>query len=93
MPAGALAAPCTAPAGPPDSALRPVKPVLPQKPACLDAKGGCPGWEAYTYSDAVKAYNAEFVAYRGVAEAYVKKLKDYADGAVGYANCEVKALQ
>ncbi|KMO10990.1 hypothetical protein [Methylobacterium platani] len=83
---------CTAPMPPPASE-KPVKPALPQKPACLDAKGGCPGWEAYTYNDGIKAYNAQLGPYRTGAEAYARKLKAYADGSVAYANCEMQSLQ
>ncbi len=83
---------CTAPVPPPASE-KPVKPALPQKPACLDAKGGCPGWEAYTYNDGIKAYNAQLGPYRAGAEAYARKLKAYADGGVAYANCEMQSLQ
>jgi hypothetical protein len=90
-PTVALAA-CTAPVPPPVSE-KPVKPALPQKPACLDAKGGCPGWEAYTYNDGIKAYNAQLGPYRTGAEAYARKLKAYADGSVAYANCEMQSLQ
>lgn len=88
----ALAAPCTPPAPPPAEA-RPVKPALPDKPACLDAKGGCPGWEAYSYNDAIKAYNAQAQAFRPLAEAYVQRLNAYVKASGDYAQCEVKALQ
>lgn len=88
----ALAAPCTPPAPPPAEA-RPEKPKRPDKPACLDAKGGCPGWEAYTYNDAVKAYNAQAQAFRPLAEAYLQRLNAYVKASSDYAQCEVKALQ
>ncbi|GJE17937.1 hypothetical protein [Methylobacterium marchantiae] len=78
---------------PPDPATRPTKPPLPAKPACLDAKGGCPGWEAYTFNDAVKAYNGQIAAYRPLADAYVKALNAYVKASADYAQCEVKALQ
>ncbi|WP_019902932.1 hypothetical protein [Methylobacterium sp. 77] len=78
---------------PPDPATRPTKPPPPVKPACLDAKGGCPGWEAYTFNDAVKAYNAQIAHYRPLAEAYVKALNAYVKASGDYAQCEVKALQ
>lgn len=78
---------------PPDPATRPTKPVAPAKPACLDAKGGCPGWEAYTFNDAVKAYNLQIAAYRPLAEAYVKALNAYVKASGDYAQCEVKSLQ
>ncbi|GJD51664.1 hypothetical protein OPKNFCMD_4419 [Methylobacterium crusticola] len=83
---------CTAPVPPPVSE-RPVKPALPQKPPCLDAKGGCPGWEAYTYNDAIKAYNALLAPYKTGAEAYARRLKTYAEAGVAYANCEMQSLQ
>ena len=89
---GPASAACTAPA-PPSAAERPERPALPQKPACLDAKGGCPGWEAYTYSDQIKAYNAQIGAFRPIAEAYVQKLNAYVKASADYAQCEVKALQ
>lgn len=89
---GPAAAACTAPA-PPPVAERPEKPPLPQKPACLDAKGGCPGWEAYTYNDQIKAYNLQAQAFRPLAEAYLKKLNAYVKAANDYAQCEVKTLQ
>lgn len=81
------------PAQPPAVATRPTKPPLPAKPACLDAKGGCPGWEAYSYNDAIKAYNAQAAAFRPLAEAYVKALNAYVKASSDYAQCEVKALQ
>ncbi|ACL56260.1 hypothetical protein [Methylobacterium nodulans] len=90
--AGPARAACTVPTPPPVSE-KPVKPALPEKPACLDAKGGCPGFEAYTFNDAVKAYNAKLPAYRAGAEAYAGKLKAYVDASVAYANCEMKSLQ
>jgi hypothetical protein len=34
-------------------------------------KDGCPGWEAYSYNDAIKAYNAQAQAFQSVAGAYV----------------------
>lgn len=89
---GPAAASCTAPT-PPPTGERPEKPALPQKPACLDAKGGCPGWEAYTYNDQIKAYNAQIQAFRPLAEAYLKKLNAYVKAANDYAQCEVKTLQ
>ena len=89
--AGAEAA-CTRPEPPPPES-KPAKPPLPQKPACLNAKEGCPGWEAYTYNDAVKAYNAQAQAFRPLAEAYVQKLNAYVKASSDYAQCEVKTLQ
>ncbi|MCJ2083077.1 hypothetical protein [Methylobacterium sp. J-090] len=89
---GAARAECPRAEVPPATA-RPVKPASPNKPACLDAKGGCPGWEAYTYNDAIKAYNAQIAVYRPLAEAYVKGLNAYVKAASDYAQCEVKALQ
>lgn len=89
---GAATAACTWPEPPPATA-RPAKPPLPAKPACLDAKGGCPGWEAYSYNDAIKAYNAEVAAFRPLAEAYIKALNAYVKASSDYAQCEVKTLQ
>ena len=83
---------CTPPAPPPGEA-RPVRPTLPPKPACLDAKGGCPGWEAYAYNDAVKAYNLSLSAFRPLAEAYAQRLNAYVKASADYAQCEVKTLQ
>jgi hypothetical protein len=80
-------------AEPPPAKARPDKPAFPAKPPCLDAKGGCPGWEAYSYNDAIKAYNAQIAVYRPLAEAYVKALNAYVKAASDYAQCEVKALQ
>ena len=80
-------------AEPPPVSARPAKPTFPEKPACVDAKGGCPGWEAYSYNDAIKAYNAQIAVYRPLAEAYVKGLNAYVKAASDYAQCEVKALQ
>ncbi|RVU20558.1 hypothetical protein [Methylobacterium oryzihabitans] len=90
--AGPAGAACTAPS-PPPAAEKPAKPVLPPKPACLDAKAGCPGWEAYTYGDQIKAYNAQLGPFRTGAEAYAGKLKAFVDASVAYANCEMKTLQ
>ena len=81
------------PPQPPSWAGKGAKPPLPQKPPCLDKKEGCPGWEAYSYNDAIKAYNAQAEAYRPAAEAYVKQLNAYVKAAADYAQCEVKALQ
>ena len=87
-----VASACTRPEPPaPDS--KPVRPAVPEKPACLDAKGGCPGWEAYSFNDAVKAYNLQIQAFRPLAEAYVQKLNAYVKAAGDYAQCEVKTLQ
>jgi hypothetical protein len=36
-----------------------------------------PGWEAYSYNDAIKAYNAQAQAFQSVAGAYVQKLNAY----------------
>ncbi|KQP31149.1 hypothetical protein ASF49_11285 [Methylobacterium sp. Leaf104] len=90
--AGAARAACTLPE-PPPAASRPTKPPLPAKPACLDAKGGCPGWEAYSYNDAIKAYNEKAAAFRPLAETYVKALNAYVKASSDYAQCEVKTLQ
>lgn len=81
------------PAQPPAATARPTKPPLPTKPACLDAKGGCPGWEAYSYNDAIKAYNTQVAAFRPLAEGYIKALNAYVKASSDYAQCEVKALQ
>ena len=65
------AAQCVKPEPPPVEG-KPARPALPAKPACLDAKGGCPGWEAYSYNDAVKAYNLQLQAFQPLAQAYVQ---------------------
>ncbi len=83
---------CTPPEPPPASA-RPAKPALPDKPACLDTKEGCPGWEAYSYNDAIKAYNLQAQAFRPIAEAYLQKLNAYVKASGEYAQCEVNAMQ
>jgi len=83
---------CTPPEPPPASA-RPAKPALPDKPACLDTKEGCPGWEAYSYNDAIKAYNLQSQAFRPIAEAYLQKLNAYVKASGEYAQCEVNAMQ
>ena len=83
---------CTPPVPPPAEG-KPAKPAAPQKPACLDAKGGCPGWEAYTYNDAVKAYNEQAKTFQGLAQAYVQRLNAYVKASADYAQCEVKTLQ
>ncbi|GJD43709.1 hypothetical protein AFCDBAGC_1562 [Methylobacterium cerastii] len=90
-PRAALAA-CPLPEPPPASA-KPEKPALPAKPACLDAKGGCPGWEAYSYNDAIKAYNLQLQAFRPLAEGYLQKLNAYVKASADYAQCEVKSMQ
>ena len=90
--AAPAAAACTPPAPPPASA-RPAKPELPPKPACLDAKEGCPGWEGYSYNDAIKAYNLQAQAFRPIAEAYLQKLNAYVKASADYAQCEVNAMQ
>ena len=89
---GGARAACTPPL-PPAASEKPARPTPPERPACLDAKGGCPGFEAYTFNDAVKAYNAKLPAYRAGAEAYAGKLKAYVDASVAFANCEMKSLQ
>lgn len=83
---------CTPPT-PPSAADRPLRPTLPQKPACLDAKDGCPGLEAYRYNDDVKAYNLQAQAFRPVAEAYFAKLNNYVKASSAYAQCEAEAFQ
>jgi len=88
---GAAAAPCALPVPPPVEG-KPVKPALPSKPACLDAKGGCPGWETYSYNDAIKAYNGQIAAYRPLAEAYLQRLNAYVKASADYAQCEAKSL-
>lgn len=89
---GAAMAACPLPE-PPPAAARPGKPALPQKPACLDAKGGCPGWEAYGYNDAIKAYNLQLQAFRPLAEDYLQKLNAYVKASAAYAQCEVRSMQ
>lgn len=83
---------CTPPTPPPVEG-KPAKPALPQKPACLDAREGCPGWEAYSYNDAVKAYNAQAKTFQGLAQAYVQRLNAYVKASGDYAACEAKSLQ
>ena len=90
--AGPTVTACKPPEAPP-AALRPTKPVLPEKPACLDAKGGCPGWEAYSFNDAVKAYNLQAQAFRPIAESYAQKLNAYVKASADYAQCEINAMQ
>lgn len=92
-PVTAPAATACKPPEPPPASARPVKPALPEKPACLDAKGGCPGWEAYSFNDAVKAYNLQAQAFRPIAEAYVQKLNAYVKASGDYAQCEINAMQ
>ncbi|MFC6788865.1 hypothetical protein ACFQE0_04025 [Methylobacterium komagatae] len=91
-PPNPVAASCTVPV-PPPVGERPVKPALPQKPACLDAKEGCPGWEAYSFNDAVKAYNLQAQAFRPLAEAYLQKLNAYVKASSAYAQCEAETMQ
>jgi len=91
--APAPAAAACAPPEPPPASARPTKPALPAKPACLDAKEGCPGWEAYSYNDAIKAYNLQTQAFRPIAEAYLQKLNAYVKASADYAQCEVNAMQ
>jgi hypothetical protein len=91
--AAAPAGTACAPPEPPPAAARPAKPALPQKPACLDAKEGCPGWEAYSYNDAIKAYNGQAQAFRPIAEAYVQKLNAYVKASADYAQCEINVMQ
>ncbi|MGY2051008.1 hypothetical protein [Methylobacterium sp. JK268] len=93
LPAAAPARAGCTPPEPPPLAEKPQRPPEPQKPACLSAKEGCPGFEAYAFADAVKAYNAKLPAYRAGAQAYAGKLKAYVDAGVAYANCEMKSLQ
>ena len=86
---------CLAPT-PPDPASRPVKPSVPVKPPCADAKPGTPGclgWESYSYNDAIKAYNAQGAAFQAAANAYLAKLNAYVAASGEYARCEVKAMQ
>ena len=83
------------PPTPPDSASRPAKLAAPVKGPCVDQKPGAPGclgWEAYTFNDQVKAYNAQVPGFKAAAEAYVRKLNDYVSAAGAYAKCEVGAL-
>lgn len=85
---------CTPPV-PPDVASRPAKPALPVKSACVDAKigtEGCKGWEAYSFNDEVKAYNAKLPAFQAAAKAYVAKLNAYVSASGDYAKCEVQSL-
>lgn len=84
-----------APPAPPDRASRPVKPALPVKGPCVDAKPGAPGclgWEAYKFNDDVKAYNAALPAWKALADAYVAKLNAYVLASGEYARCEVKEM-
>lgn len=93
--ASPTSAACIVPA-PPDPAGRPVKPALPVKGPCVDAKAGttgCLGWEAYTYNDDVKAYNEQAKAWKTLADAYVAKLNAYVQASGEYARCEIGALQ
>jgi hypothetical protein len=80
---------------PPDTASKPAKLALPQKPACLDKNGkdNCPSWEAYTYADQVKAYNAQLPAFSSAANAYVGKLNAYVAASAAYAKCEAESLR
>ena len=88
----AAPAACLRPEPPPASA-KPEKPALPTKPACLDAKGGCPGWEAYSYNDAIKAYNLQLQAFRPLADGYLQKLNAYVKASSDYAQCELRTMQ
>lgn len=86
---------CTPPV-PPDVASKPAKPAPPVKSACVDAKigtEGCKGWEAYSFNDEVKAYNAKLPAFQAAAKAYVAKLNAYVSASSDYARCEVQSLQ
>ena len=86
---------CTLPA-PPDPASRPVKLALPVRGPCVDKQPGAPGclgWEAYTFNDDVKAYNAKVPAFRAAAEGYVAKLNAYVAAAAAYAKCEIDTLR
>ena len=85
---------CTPPV-PPDIAARPARPSPPVKSACVDAKigtEGCKGWEAYSFNDEVKAYNAKLPTFQAAANAYVAKLNAYVSASADYAKCEVNSL-
>jgi hypothetical protein len=93
-PLGAAAL-CTVPA-PPDPASKPAKPTPPVKGPCVDQKPGaegCLGWEAYSFNEQVKAYNAKIPAFKAAAETYVGKLNAYVAAAAAYAKCEVDTLR
>jgi hypothetical protein len=93
--AGPAFAACQAPS-PPDPQTRPVRPALPTKGPCVEAKmgtPGCLGWEPQQYNEAVKSYNAAMAAFRTTAEAYVAGLNAYVAASAGYARCEVRSLQ
>jgi hypothetical protein len=86
---------CTLPTAP-DPASRPAKLSPPVKGPCVDKQPGAPGclgWEAYTFNDEVKAYNAKVPVFRAAAEAYVAKLNAYVAAASAYAKCEVDGLR
>lgn len=83
---------CTPPV-PPTTEGKPEKPKLPEKPACLSAKDGCPGWEAYTYNDAIKAYNEQGKGYQAAAQAYIQKLNAYVKATSEYVQCEANSLR
>ncbi len=92
--AGAQAA-CVVPV-PPDAAARPIRPDLPAKGPCVDAKvgtAGCLGWESYKYNEEIRAYNDKAATFQRAAQAYVDRLNAYVKGSADYAQCEVKALQ
>ena len=80
---------------PPSVASKPTKPALPPKPACVSASGkdACPGWEAYSYNDQIKAYNVQVTAYGAAANAYVATLNAFVTATAAYAKCEVDSLR
>ena len=86
---------CQQPGPPPDQSLRPVAPVKPVRPSCINEEtrmSTCRPTVLKAYNASVDAYNVALAKFNTDGNAYIDALNHWGRSAVDYTNCEVQAL-
>jgi hypothetical protein len=86
---------CQQPGPPPDQSLRPVAPVKPPTPSCVNEEtrvANCKVSVLKAYNAGIDGYNAALRKFNVDANAYIDALNHWARSAGDYGNCEVQEL-
>jgi hypothetical protein len=84
-----------APTALPPEAHRPVAPVKPERPACINPNTNvstCRPAVLRKWNQDIEAFNSQLSQYEIQAHAYIRELNAYTQSAADYANCEVQKL-
>jgi len=86
---------CQAPGPPPDQSLRPVAPIKPVTPSCVNPDtriANCRPAVLKAYNASVDAYNMAMNKFNADGNVYIDALNHWARSSGDYANCEVQRL-